>query len=239
MLLNELKQVFETDRDVIGGTLQAFGLNFDRDIGGAGNSKGGDVDNSLKNVVERCVVIDVYVPPTKDEIDKLTAKPEAKEKTIESLGNLAGTLRRLQDDFTSDLIGLKGRILPAVTATGATTIKDWVQSTLISFNNDLKSRPELITATKNTLQANRDNLVRTLMKLANTESYGRQTIEEIKNFTGSNEWFEDSTKTTIKSTGLAKLRSMIEQFYAVLVTLQQNTAKLTQTFTAAMKTPPP
>lgn len=231
MLLNELKKVFETDRDVLGPALSALDIRTNINDSESGG-RGGDVDGSLKEMIERCVVTAEYVPPTPAEIKELTGTDESTEKTIEGLGNLAGTLRRLQAGFTSELSELASEI--GVVA-GGVKFNVW----LIDMIKDLNQvhsplAIQMYEATRATLQTKRDNITRTLMRLANSESYARATVEEIKNFTRSKEWLEDDKKT-VNSTGPTELRNRIQRFYAVIVTLQKNTKSLTTNVMAAIE----
>lgn len=234
MLLNELKQIFEVSLE---GALSDLGIHTHRSGGSGGRDTGGDVDASLKNVIERCVVTAQYIAPTTQEVNELTESDEAKEKTIQGLGNLAGTLRRLQAGFTTELSEIASEI--GVVA-GDVKFTVWLADMVKDLNQPASPlATQLFEATKATLQTKRENITRTLMRLANSESYARATADEIKNFTRSQEWLEDDKKT-VNSTGPTKLRNLIQRFYAVVVTLQKNTKSLTTNITAAIeKTPKP
>lgn len=236
MLLNELKQIFETDREALGGALAAADLNFNPNVSsGAGKKSGGDVDPSLKDVVERCIVTADFAAASKDEIEALTGQPEAQKKTVQSLNNLTGTLYVLESNFTSALLSIAPKIEQVA---GDEKFNVFLQTTLRNLRQeDSDVYRDTYNNTLTVLQRERVNLVRTLMKFANTTAYGQHTIREIKNISTSAEWFEADGKT-VKRDAATKLRKQIENFYAVIVKLQQNTEKLTTQFTNVAKAAP-
>lgn len=228
MLLNELKQIFETDRDALAGALSGLDINLDR--GSDGDTKGGDVDNSLQDIVEDSVVTARPQTLSTARVKELSGTMEAKEKTLENLANLAGTLRRLQSNFTIAVTNNKN-LDEVAQAEGKKTAIDWINAIIANYSQDNSTMYAAnFNQIDDVLTKKRDNLVRTLTKLANAESYGRATSDEIKNFLNSDKFKGSDGNPTPE--GLTKVKDLIELFYGVLITLQKNTTAINNTIAA-------
>lgn len=230
MLLNELKRIFEVDRDALQGALSDLNIRTDIEGFGKTGKKAGDIHPSLKNVLQKSIIVAEYIAPTKDEIEALTSTVEIKNITLDSLSKLTGTLDALEVNFTKNLNSLAEVLVPV--ATPHDNIDAFIQKTLENLRSDSSPiRRDRLKETKDTFEARGDELTYALMKVSNAQSYGNNTIREIKSFLESSKWFEKDG-TTVKMSGVTTLRNRILNFYTVTVTLQQNTIKLTQQITA-------
>lgn len=220
MLLNEIKKVFETDREALQGALNDLDFrnkDFSRD------GQPGDVDPSLKDVLERSILTVEYSAPTKKDVEALTGTPEAREKTLKSLSGLAGTLKRLEEDFSGNLRSIKTEIGDSL---GTGGIDELIQQTLTNLRSDSSSiKADRLEDTRAKFLEKRELLTQMLMKTTRAEKFRQETFADITKFLKSPEWQSKD--------GPTELRKRIERFYTAIAILKQNTANVAQQMSAA------
>ncbi len=232
MLLNEIKKVFETDRAALQGTLNDLNLNFDPDFS---NMKRGDVDPSLRPILDRSIITTDYTGPTKDEVNELTSTPETRKKTIDSLENLMGNLAHVEDDFSTKLKSMDTEAMKLVASAEKGDIGAFVTKARAvikeppSSSRILKDHYE---ETKTKFNQERTRLSNVLLKQANAEKFGDDTIAALKNFLKSDQWLNHKDSTDPKMSGVSEFRKRAERFYAALGFLQQNAANVAKVMAA-------
>lgn len=229
MLLNEIKQIFEVD---LQGALDGLGIHTHLS-GSDGEAKGGDVDAAFQPLVEKYIVTADYQPPAASDLKAFTG-PDKYEQLIHSLGNLTGTLAQLQSRFTTALMG-QADMLDVIAKAEKKTSAQWIAGNVAQFNDQNSQYfKDQLNAVRETLTANHATLTRTLMKLANAESFGSKSFEQIKNIMNSGKYVDPATKEPPLDakgqpdmSGVNQVKALLLKFYASVVMMQQNAKKLT------------
>ena len=234
MLLNEIKRIFEVDRDALQDTLADFNIRTDFEGFNRSNKKPGDLHPSVKDILNKSIIAAEYVVPSKGELEALTSTIEIKNRTLDSLHKLLGSLIEMKKHFTEGLTKLAKDLVPV--ATPDDKIETFIQNTLDNLERESSTiRSDSILNVKNILMTKRYKLTDALMKESNARSYSNETLEEIKNFLKSSQWFEKDG-ATVKMSGVTTIKGWILNFYTATDIFQRNTNLLIGQVTAINKT---
>jgi hypothetical protein len=225
MLLNELKLIFETDRQALQGALANLGVSM---ASKSSAKPTGDAPKSLAPIVAKYVLsLDKSASVSESELKKIFNTPEKLNEAYDGFVSIYEIVKKIDEDLVSGLISLTEakRLALNDPKYKASDINQWITLMKKDIDN-LASVDKVKEEAQDALSKNRPLLTDTVMNIRTSQTWAANRIK----------LFEEYLKVSPPND--EQLRTAIQATLVILDALLENSDKLAKLIATARNSSP-